>query len=325
MSQTNIPPAPERLPNEPYYNQPEARPDQRRRWGRLLLIVGLVWLGLTVVGNGPWFGGFPFGPGRTVDRDLGGSSLAINAQSDDIVLGRSADRQFHVRATVRGWGWGGEPDDVLRRAGVEIRSDDGVVRVVAPSRGFQFGNLGVELHVDVPQGAPVTIETVSGDVTASALDGAVAVTTVSGDVRLSETAGALTITTTSGDVQLRDGRASGATVKTSSGDVDLRGVAGPTSVNTLSGDIAVRDAADVTLGLQSTSGDVRFDGTLASGGASVLKSTSGDLNVRVANPALDMTHDTVSGDIDIEVEQQASAPKLQLNTTSGDIQVKPID
>lgn len=328
MSHPHMPQAPERLPDEPFYQQPLDRPqaDQRRRWGRLLLAVGLVWLAISVVGNGPWFSGFPFAPGRTIDQDIDGSSLTLSTQGDDIVLERSADRQFHIQAVVRGWGWAGSPDDVLRRAGVEIRSDNGVVYVEAPHRGFQFGNFGVELHVAVPQGAPVTIETVSGDVRASALDGVLAITTASGDVRLGETAGALAVTTTSGDVQLRDGRAIDTTVKTTSGDVDLRGVAGPTVVNTQSGDIAVREAADATLTLQSTSGDVRFDGVLAPSGDSLLKTISGDLNVRVGNAALDIAHTTVSGDVDIEVAQQdASAPRLQLATTSGDIQVRPLD
>lgn len=325
MSQANMPQAPQRLPNEPYYNPPGPQASQRRRWGRLLLVVGLVWLAFTIVGNGPWFAGFPFAPGRTIDQDIAGSSLMITTQSDDITLERSVDREFHVQATVRGWGWGGSPDDVLRRAGVEIRSDDGALRVIAPRRSFQLGNFGVEIHVAVPQGAPVTVETLSGDVKASELDGVLAITTTSGDVRLDETIGGLTVTTNSGDVQLRDGRASDATVKTNSGDIDLRGVAGQTAVTTQSGDIAVLDAADTTLDLRSSSGDVRFDGLLASSGVNVIKTISGDLDVRVGNQALDITH-TTSGDVVIEVQQQpTSALKLQLTTASGDIQVKPLD
>ena len=328
MSQPNIPQAPQRLPNEPYYQQPPPQPqsDQRRRWGRMLLIVGLVWLALTFVGSGPWLGGFPFAPSRTISQNITGSRLTITTQSDDVALVPSGDGQFHIRVDAHGFGWNGSNEDLLRRAGVQIRAQGDEVQVTSGGRGFQLGSLGVALHIEVPKGAPATINTSSGDISVENMEGAIAISTSSGDVQLNDLQGELTVATSSGDVRLRDGRVSGATIKTGSGDVDLSGVSNATKIATDSGDITLRDASDATLDLQSSSGSIDFTGVLASEGTNLIKTTSGDLNLRVGNSPLDISHTTNSGDVNIQVETKPGAtPQLQLTTNSGGIEVKPLD
>ncbi len=57
-SSTVAEPAPPALPDEPYYQrQPRGSSSSAKRLGTLLVIIGLVWIAIEMVGYGPFFGG----------------------------------------------------------------------------------------------------------------------------------------------------------------------------------------------------------------------------------------------------------------------------
>src|SRR5262245_50131091 len=50
-------PAPPTVPDEEYYRQPAAQPaSSTARLGRMLVLIGLIWLVIELIGYGPFFG-----------------------------------------------------------------------------------------------------------------------------------------------------------------------------------------------------------------------------------------------------------------------------
>jgi len=79
----------------------------------------------------------------------------------------------------------------------------------------------IDYEVTLPAGAALRLNTISGDIDLSGLNGAIAAKTVSGDLLLSTLAGAVTVRTVSGDVKLNNLKGNAVEAKSVSGDVDL--------------------------------------------------------------------------------------------------------
>lgn len=136
----------------------------------------------------------------------------------------------------------------------------------------------------------VQLASASGDVEGRSVGGHLSFKGASGDVQIGSVAGGASVRSASGDISI--GRLDGtALITVGSGDVELRQV-GPGSVNArvISGDVhvGVREGLGVWLDVSSTSGDVRS--TLDAG-----RKAEADH----APPELELTLNTVSGDIDV--------------------------
>lgn len=340
------------LPNEPYYR----RGEQTRRWGALLLIVGVVWLVFALTAGG---GFLPFG---FVERSQSlpaqsftARQVVITGLSDSVELVPADGDAIVVEGVKHGFGWSGDAAaGAAEQLEVLVDEQGDTLRIEVRRPGISVIGRApyAELRVSLPAGVGGEVELVSGDISAEGVSGDLRLTTVSGEVETDDTAGALTVRTTSGDVALSDhegaldaettsgrvsadGELAGPRVATVSGDVELDGVSGPVEASSISGDLSLRDASGAQLRVESTSGDVEFEGTLA-GGESRIGNISGDVSVRLDEPAdLRLDLSTVSGELEADLPLRdadrarrsltgtigAGDTGLTISTTSGNVEV----
>lgn len=345
------------LPSEPYYR----RGEQARRWGALLLLIGVVWLVFELTVRSSIFG---IGVGRVEQTEqlpaqsFSAEQVLINGVNDDIKLVPGSGDTIIVEATKHAFGWNtGAANGALSRLDMatEQRGDTLVIDLRPTNRlGFAIGRVPyLSLRVSLPAGVRAEAAVVSGDITAQEVRSDLVLRSVSGAVHAEDTAGALRATTTSGDVRIRD-HSGGLVIETTSGDIsaagalnaprlnsvsgaiNLQGAISNLELRTISGDIEVRDATDASLVVESTSGDVSFDGALASDSDSRISTISGDVRVRLASPDdLRLELRTTSGELSNELslptntEERrrlsgtlgAGETSLSIETTSGDIEV----
>lgn len=341
--------------NEEYYR----RGEQTRRWGAILLVVGVVWLVFELTSRGSLFGfglGFVEHSEALAPRQFTAAAVRVSGVSDEVALVGWNQPAIQVAVTEHGFGWNdGAARQSLDRLEVvvEQRGDTVVVEVRRNGIGRFFGRAPyAELRVMVPAGVRYQAELVSGDLRLEALRGDGSLSTVSGAIDGADTAGALRVSTTSGDVALTnhvgplvadsvsgDISAAGAIerpqISTVSGDVDLEGARGLLDLRSISGEIRVEDASDASLRMESTSGDIRFAGILG-GANSQIGSISGDVRLELSAPAdLRLELSTTSGDLasDLDLRDLAEERRslrgrlgdgralLTVTTTSGDVTI----
>lgn len=263
---------------------------------------------------------------------------------------------IHVRASVRSTDvvvTAGAPDvatvrlessrDAAERnafaAATIVELTDDVLRIEARlPRFFSRGRTCV--HVTIPAGSSLQVETGSGDITVTAPLTRAAVRAGSGDIDLA-VVDDIDLTTGSGDIRVMTLRTGWVT--TGSGDVTVDTVTESLRTRTGSGDVGVGSATR----LESTSGSGsvtvdRLEGEAvarsASGsvtvrravaGAMELRSTSGDVTVAVERgTAVLMDFSTVSGrmrsglDAGGEPSPDEQRLELRVRTVSGDIDIR---
>lgn len=332
--QTNRP-AP---PDEAYY-----RGGQVRRWGALLLVVGLVWLVFELTSRGSLFGvglGFMERSADAPAQSYTAGRLVVRGAGDNIFLERAAGDQISVAVVRHGFGWNASAArDALERLDVKVTQSGDTLNVEVQRGGLFGGFVGrtpyVDLHIDVPAGTALDVQTGSGDLKADGLRADGSLATVSGDISVTDSAGELQVNSTSGTVQL-SGSFSSPRVETVSGDVTLSGADGSFYVRTISGDIDLRDLRDARLDIETTSGDVDVSGAALAAAASRISTISGGVQLRLANAAdLRLDVSTLSGDLssdlalrDMQSERHALSgvlgsgkATLTIHTTSGDVAV----
>ncbi|MGI4737433.1 MAG: DUF4097 family beta strand repeat-containing protein [Janthinobacterium lividum] len=100
--------------------------------------------------------------------------------------------------------------------------------------------LKIDYEVTLPAGAALRVNTISGDIDLSGLNGTITAKTVSGDLLLSALTGPVTVRTVSGDVKLNNLKGSAIEAKSVSGDVDASWPAGQSaslSLHTVTGEV----------------------------------------------------------------------------------------
>jgi hypothetical protein len=337
MMQTDTSPSP-KTPDEDFY-----RRGQMRRWGGLLLLVGVVWLVFELTSRGSLFGlglGFVERSADTPAQSFAAARLVVRGASDNISLERAPAGDTITVAVVRhGFGWNADAAGAaIGRLDVKMTQSGDTLQVEVSRAGFA-GFIGrspyVDLRISVPDGVALDVQTVSGDLRAEGLRADGSLSTTSGDIDLADSSGALQVSSTSGDVQM-SGAFAGPQVQTVSGDITLAGASGRLRASSISGDIALRDLRDAQLDLESTSGDIEVAGSLASGQESKVSNISGGVQARLTGAAdLRLSASTVSGDLssdlnlrDAQRERRslsgtlgAGKTTLTISTTSGDIEV----
>jgi hypothetical protein len=340
------------VPDEPFYR----RGEQARRWGALLLLVGVVWLVFALAGRGSLLPlGFVERTESIATQSYSAERVVISGLGDDVEFVAADGDEIVVDGLRRGFGWNeAAAQDSLRQLELLVEESGDTLRIEL--RRPSFAAVGraptAELRVALPAGVAAEAELVSGELRAEGVRGDLQLRTVSGSVSASDTAGRLDVPTTSGDVELSDhsgplaiettsgevqadGELADPRVTTVSGDVELDGTVGELEARSISGALSVTDARDARLRIESTSGDVEFAGALAAG-ASEISNISGDVRVRLDEPddlRLDLR--STSGDLesdlplrDVERERRSlrgsvgdGGSTLAISTTSGDIEV----
>ncbi len=253
----------------------------------------------------------PLEPGGSVEISVSSGSVRIRGIAGDRVVVRSHNGDSLA-------------DDV------RIDATPGTVRIRDAEGGFKLGPLQVrtrrslDLDIDLPRTAAVSLRTMSGDVEATGIGGASRWATASGDLRIATSAGpiqvetmsgdavidasvaiALGARTVSGDLRVRAPRLDATDASTTSGDVHLEAELAPGSrhsVSSVSGDVDIATASPVRLEAQTIAGDVRATGPhTAEGGR-------GRRTLVVGNGSVALTVRTTSGDVRLRVLGAPAAP-----------------
>jgi hypothetical protein len=183
----------------------------------------------------------------------------------------------------------------------------------------------VGVRIRCPEGADLDCTTASADVSATGRLGKVEMMTASGDISVEDAAG-LRVQSASGDVRgsTIDGE---ARLQTVSGDVRLGTVSGPVSATLVSGDFTIEDA-HTDLSAKTVSGDQRI-GAIREGQIKV-QSVSGDVRLGVRpGTRLHIDANSVSGDVSSELdvkdrpseEPSGTEARLHIKTVSGDVEI----
>lgn len=350
-------PQEQHYPAEAYYQRPR---QNHRNLALILIVVGLLWLAIELVGNGLPFGGrsqsisqsFP-ASSELIYFDLGSANLVLEVEDRDDILVELDQRGF--------WGNNTMISD----------QDSGQLTIRNEASGLCFSNCDVSYRVVMPADQQLEIYTDSGDVKLNGDLGHVILSTSSGEIsiqnsddllELSSDSGSIflenisaninaqtssgdiqlsTITaeraelsSDSGSVQLNDVNAQEIQVSSSSGDISLSGAVSQLELSTDSGEIEIENEIAQSLNLQSSSGDIRYRGALS--GENTITSDSGKVDVELSNPTnLSLSLSTSSGSIDTDFDlsiEESSEYSLQgrmgdgsvgltVNTSSGDIEI----
>jgi hypothetical protein len=197
---------------------------------------------------------------------------------------------------------------------LSLRSGRGLEIVIGPRRHRGNGRHTPELEIDLPRGASLVIEAVSGDIESDGLTGDQRYRTASGDVTLQRVSGRIDIEAVSGDVDI---------VATGTADVIGR---------TVSGDLSLRAATLASLRATTTSGDLRIAGILSGAGPFSIETVSGDALLAPAGE-IRIEMNSVTGDLTSEfdgpsirrgrrsLEIGKSGPTVTFQSMSGDLRV----
>lgn len=193
---------------------------------------------------------------------------------------------------------GDEVDVTDVRGEVRARSGSGNVRVSKAGRvkaGSGSGNVTVETAT-----GDTVVEASSGNVVVSNVGGSLVVEASSGNVDVDKVESDLYVNALSGNVDVVDAKGN-AKISALSGNTTLQRVAGRVEINSASGSIYMTEIGG-EVDAQTASGDVRFAGTLLDGGRYKLKTTSGNVEMRIQAdpPGFTATLASYSGEIETE-------------------------
>jgi hypothetical protein len=220
---------------------------------------------------GDWFRTILAGAKVTVDRDVAFPSgvsvdrVLVKGESGRVCVKGSPQGEASGVAHVTAWG----VDEATARRlaeGVRLFTEvrDGVLEISAgapktesrPPSGPTGEYYMVALDIRIPATAALTVNTTSGSLEITDLDGETTLHTASGRVRLAGLRGPVTVVTSSGEVSGEHAGAARLDVKSSSGGVKLSLAPAPGGaiyVATSSGDAVIRLAADARTRVEATS------------------------------------------------------------------------
>jgi len=239
-----------------------------------------------------WFGASMGGAKLSIERDIPvppeseGARVRLRAASGDVTVEGVDSGRVTGRARITVWA----PDEASARKaaeGIQLSAtmNAGVLEIEAKAPEAKEGadraarealRFSVAASIRVPRATDLTVTTVSGDVDASGIEGALAVNSASGDVCLrSCRASPLKVSSTSGDVELDllEGPETRAEISSSSGDVTLR----------VSADARVRVEATASGGEVTVRAPFRVEETGRSRFVGILNSPDGSVRLSSAN------------------------------------------
>lgn len=349
-------PAEQTLPAEAYYQRPR---QNNRNLAVILIVVGMLWLAIEMVGNGFFFGARSqshsqsFPASEQIYFDLGSANLVLEVEERDDIVVELDQRGFWGNNTMISEQDGSQLTIRNQASGLCFSNCDVSYRVVMPADlALEIFTDSGDVQLDGDLG-PVILNTSSGDISIQNSDdllelssdsGQIVLGNIAADIRAYSSSGDIKLTTIdaeraelssdSGEVQLKGVAAQVVQVTTSSGDITLDGAVEQLELSSDSGQIKVENELAQTLNLQSSSGDIRYRGALS--GENTISSDSGDVKVELSNPSnLSLSLNTSSGSInsDFELTLEESSEqqmigymgdgsvRLTVNTSSGDIQI----
>ncbi|HPG38844.1 MAG TPA: DUF4097 family beta strand repeat-containing protein [bacterium] len=192
-----------------------------------------------------------------------------------------------------------------------------------------WDNEGSDFEIKVPRKYNLNLNTKSGDVVISGLEGNIEARTSGGDIEVSEITGVVRVSTSGGDMSFK-GISGSLTANTSGGDIELFNILCECTVNTSGGDITLEKATQ-RVSLQTSGGDVEasnVEGSLSigtSGGDVVVSNCSGEqVALHTSGGEIEMINikgrinaNTSGGDID----GRTFYKPVEVKTSGGDIEI----
>lgn len=221
------------------------------------------------------------------------SRVSVDGVNADVTLVPASGRQVEIDTHAKGTFW-------VPKLKTEIVG--GHLTLRGSCHNLVIGHCESSFTVRVPEGLPVSVDTRSGDVRVTDLDGPVTVDAGSGDVALS-------------------GLSGGTTARVSSGDIEASRLSGRLDLMTSSGDVDAAELSSTTIDARATSGDVFLDIAKVPKRVNVA-SSSGDVVIAVPRNGREgyAAHAaTSSGDVNMRVQTNDNADQtLSAVTSSGD-------
>lgn len=286
------------------------RPQYRRR-GRgpwFWIILAIIIVSLMSGGFGS-FNGFDhnrFGNNHIVEKHeyavTGQPKIIINDTNGNIQVNVGAANSEVIIQTDKESNFSGNANSIQ----ANIHQDSlNLIRATVPDG--QPGS--VDFTVTVPQGADLQLQTNSGDINVTGIDGKMTLTTISGNINASNDVinGPSSLSTTSGDITAKQTTLSNqATITTTSGDINFDGTIGTTGTyqfqtNSGSVDLTVPSAPPFHVDALTTSGSINssdFPGVQKSDLGSGAKA-SGNVGGSSSHPGAKLIINTGSGDINL--------------------------
>lgn len=170
-------------------------------------------------------------------------------------------------------------------------------------------NVSVAYNLTAPAGAGVTVNSISGDISATGIKGTLSLESVSGSIRISNGGRVAAAKSVSGAIEIIETTIDGALdVSSVSGTVVLRHVkAARLAGGSVSGDVVIEDVDCERVEGQSVSGSVSFAGPLARNGRYELQSHSGEVRMAIAGGAgFELEATSFSGSVRSELDIKTS-------------------
>ncbi len=174
----------------------------------------------------------------------------------------------------------------------------------------------------------ISLSTTSGDIEIDSIEAAsIQINTISGDIELNHvTTPLMNTSTTSGDIEILNGSIGEFSGKSISGEISLYGEVDTFTMQTTSGDIELYRIISSLVSASTVSGNIDIQGSIQERGS--IFSTSGNVTIMLEHEATLQTTSR-SGTTrwngkkytSTYIETDSEKPILQVNTTSGDIDI----
>lgn len=163
------------------------------------------------------------------------------------------------------------------------------------SRGDGGGSATYD--VTVPTGARVTLDAISGSITAVGVHGGIDANSISGAVQLRDAGAGVSVESVSGSVTVV-GVSGDVKVEAVSGDIQVSNVSGTASAESVSGDVNLTNVRGTRVRANSVSGSVVYAGSLNPVGRYEFETHSGSTRLQLAPGASAVISvDTYSGSV----------------------------
>jgi len=211
-----------------------------------------------------------------------------------------------ISGSIRVTGWD-RPDVKISAAtdgGARLRFDANPSRITL-SLDNEYGRgrhnrSSARYVVSVPRGTRLTLEAVSGDITATGSRGEIDASSVSGDVDVTNGVREVNAESVSGSVRVAQVNGN-LRAESVSGDVRAETVVGSVEASTVSGVIRLVDVLSRDVQTETVSGDILYTGSIEGGGKYDFESHSGTLRLNIPRSSgANVRVETFSGDVNTD-------------------------
>jgi DUF4097 and DUF4098 domain-containing protein YvlB len=241
------------------------------------VLLALAWATLAVVAT------------QQVDTTLSvgrGQRLDLNSYGGEITIRAWAQNAVRVEATT-------SEDDR-----VEVSGSPTTVSVRTQSR--HGPSEGISLRISVPSWMALSLAGVNTTVKVEGVRAPISVETVEGEVDVTGGEGLVSLRSVQGSVKLR-GAKGRITVNSVNEDVEVTRSAGDIAAQTVNGEINLQVVDAASIDASTVNGDIAYSGPIRSGGRYALSTHNGDITLTIAEgTSASVAVSTFSGEFESE-------------------------